>query len=295
MPLVPPPPRCSPIWKGVLTTAAPFHASLAFHLGDGKTISFWHSRWAGDSLLRNRFPSLFAASPLKHLVVNSWLRRLASSQNFGFPALSSEGSSELPAFRLFISSITQSPGPYSVFWRWDRHGCFSTRSASYFLVFDGVDDNRVRHLWRIRIPPKVKLFLWLAARNRIMTADTLSKCGWIGPSMCCLCGLASENLEHLFFLCSYSSHVWTWILPGEHSITAALLATDGCLAERWLRTKRIVKGSRKHLLDLCVAATCWEIWSERNQRIISGELGGSFDCGAEVENTVNRWIAALGN
>ncbi len=158
---------------------------------------------------------------------------MGSLQNFGITGTSPGANSELAAFTTLISSIQLTTEPDGVRWRWDRGGRFSARSAYNFLVFDAVDDNRVKHLWSIKIPPKVKIFLWIAARNRLLTADNLAKRGWIGPSVCCLCGRASENLEHLFFQCSFASHVWNQILHGEHFVIGALLAQDGSLATRF--------------------------------------------------------------
>ncbi len=287
-------PKCSPLWKGVLSTSAPFNTLIAFELGDGRTVSFWHSRWVGHTLFRNHFPTLFATSSLKNLSVNNWVLRLGSLHNFRFPASIAVGGSELLDLREIISSINFEPSPDNIVWRWDKDGRFSVRSAYNFIVFDGVDDNTVRHLWRIKIPPKVKLFLWLATRNRIMTADNLTRRGWVGPSMCCLCGSASETLEHLFFTCSFASEVWSWNLWGEQRLLNALLGSGGGLAIRWLRARATVMGRRKQLLDLCVGATCWEIWIERNQRIFGDKSRGGHVCGTAVESSILCWIAVLG-
>ncbi len=144
------------------------------------------------------------------------------------------------------------------------------------------------------MPPKVKIFLWLAARNKLLTSDNLAKRGWIEPSMCHLCGRATKNLEHIFFQCAFAVQVWSYILQGEHIITGPLLAQEGSLATRWCRSRLSLIGLRKKLLDLGFAATCWERWLERNRKIFSGKLGRSSDCGARVEATVCRWLVVWG-
>ncbi len=189
----PTPPRCSPLWKAILATSSPFHTSVGFHLGDGKAASFWHTRWAGEVLFRNRFPGLFAAATHKHLVVDNWLQRFGSCPAFGFTSGSVDLSRELSLLYALISAVRRSNEPDRIFWRWDNSGLFTVGSAYRFLYFDGLDDRRVKHLWTIKTPPRIKLFLWLAARNRILTAELLCKRGWIGHSICTLCGRDSER------------------------------------------------------------------------------------------------------
>ncbi len=111
------PSNCSPLWRGALSTAAPFLTSIAFQLGDGKAVSFWHFRWSGDTPLRSRFPTLFAASPLKHLSVNCWFRRLGSLPNFGFAATILGSAIEVPALSALVSATHLSHDPDSVLWR----------------------------------------------------------------------------------------------------------------------------------------------------------------------------------
>ncbi len=220
---------------------------------------------------------------------------MGSQPNLGLPASFHDGGAEIGAFRECLSSFTSSAAPDSVVWRWCPQGTFNPRNAYKFLMFDGVDDRRVRHLWSIRIPPKVKIFLWLVNRNRILTADNLSKRGWVGPSVCCLCGRASKCLSHLFFFCPFARAAWSWNLFSEPCTLSSFLNTVGGLADRWIKARLSVKGRRKHLLDLCIAATCWEIWLARNDCIFRDKLCSGSECGQKVELTVISWIAAYGS
>ncbi len=286
------PPKCSPIWRGVLSTSAPFLSSLAFKLGDGKSCSFWHSRWAGEVVLRHRFPSLFLASPLKHISVEGWFRRLGTLPNLGLPWVFHDGGDDICPFRDLASLFQPNASPDAPVWRWDPRSNFSPGSAYRFLVFDGVVDIGVKHLWNIRIPLKVKVFLWLATRNRILTADNLAKRGWIGPSICCLCGRAPETLCHLMFLCPFARGAWLWNLSSEPNVLSAIFNTNAGIAIRWNRARLLVRGCRRKLLDLCIAATCCEVWLARNNCIFRDKLVRGSECGVVIEQTVRQWIAA---
>ncbi len=288
------PPRCSPLWKGILSISSPFLASVSFTLGDGKKASFWHARWASDTLLSYRFPALFSASTCTFLTIDDWLRRFGSKRDFGFHANCQERSREIASLNCLISTLQRSSRPDEIRWRWNRKGNFSVRSAYGFLVFDGLDDRKIKHLWGIRMPSNLKIFIWLASRNKILTADRLRSKGWIGPFMCSLCGNDSECLEHLLFRCTFAKEVWNWVMRDEPALLRGLLDEEGDLATRWIRARLLLKGRRKQLLDMCIAATCWRLWLERNQRIFADRVGRSTDCGARIVETIERWFEARG-
>jgi hypothetical protein len=54
------------------------------------------------------------------------------------------------------------------------------------------------YLWKIKIPLKIKVFLWLLYREAILTKDNLVKRSWHGNEMCSFCN-NSETIQHLFF------------------------------------------------------------------------------------------------
>jgi hypothetical protein len=62
-------------------------------------------------------------------------------------------------------------------------------------------------VWRTHAPLKVKIMLWLAIENRILTWDNGMKRGWTGPSRCALCKDDSESVQHLFISCHYAQQV----------------------------------------------------------------------------------------
>ncbi|GKA64872.1 RNA-directed DNA polymerase, eukaryota, reverse transcriptase zinc-binding domain protein [Tanacetum coccineum] len=56
--------------------------------------------------------------------------------------------------------------------------------------------------------PKHSFILWLAIQGRLTTLDKLSIWGNQAVNRCCLCLNAAEDLNHLFFQCSFSKEVW---------------------------------------------------------------------------------------
>jgi hypothetical protein len=66
--------------------------------------------------------------------------------------------------------------------------------------------------WSWHIALKIKLFLWLALENKILTWDTLLSKGWEGPSYCLLCTSGPESVSHILINCVFTRQVWSQIL-----------------------------------------------------------------------------------
>jgi hypothetical protein len=64
-----------------------------------------------------------------------------------------------------------------------------------------------RFLWKSKLPHKIKIFIWLVVRNKILTKDNFKKRNWHDSGDCCFCGCA-ESIDHLFFNCSIARYVW---------------------------------------------------------------------------------------
>lgn len=54
-----------------------------------------------------------------------------------------------------------------------------------------------KHIWKAKIPYKVSSFVWLRAREAVLTQDNLKKRGIIICSRCCLSGETDETVGHL--------------------------------------------------------------------------------------------------
>jgi hypothetical protein len=89
--------------------------------------------------------------------------------------------------------------------RWGHRpqGTFSTQEA-YLVktITDPIPNTTAwQKLWNLKHWPKVTLFLWLVLHSSILTWDNLTKRGFVGPSICILCGEAEETLNHLLNTC----------------------------------------------------------------------------------------------
>ena len=59
-----------------------------------------------------------------------------------------------------------------------------------------------KFLWKVKVPPKINVFLRLVEHNNVLTKDDLMIIrGWIGNSKCAFCFI-NETVDHPFIHCS---------------------------------------------------------------------------------------------
>ncbi|XP_075645296.1 uncharacterized protein LOC142616302 [Castanea sativa] len=110
-------------------------------------------------------------------------------------------------------------------------------------------------LWKLDVPNKVKVFLWRACTNSILTMLNLHKRRIVSSSVFSLCREGEESVLHALWSCEGISSVW-----------------GSCFAS--LRSEFSKVSSFSDLLDLVFcslfisevfAMTCWAIWNCRNK------------------------------
>jgi hypothetical protein len=84
-------------------------------------------------------------------------------------------------------------------WKWSKDGKLSVKSIYKHLCKNGIGRS-FRHLWKNRIPLKIKIWLWLIWHNVIATKDNLIKRNWARNPLCQFCR-EQETINHLFFGC----------------------------------------------------------------------------------------------
>jgi hypothetical protein len=80
---------------------------------------------------------------------------------------------------------------------WSLHssGRFSVSSMYVALINNGVRVSR--DIWQIKIPTRIKIFLWYLKRGVILTKHNLARRNWSGDTRCNYCH-SLETIHHLF-------------------------------------------------------------------------------------------------
>jgi hypothetical protein len=59
----------------------------------------------------------------------------------------------------------------------------------------------------MKVPLKIKIFMWFIHRKEILTKDNLKKGNWKGDTKRCLCD-HNESVQHLFIECPLAKIIW---------------------------------------------------------------------------------------
>jgi hypothetical protein len=153
--------------------------------------------------------------------------------------------------------------------RWGHRpkGTFSTQEAySLLTMVNPPPANEIWcKIWNLRHWPKVTLFLWLVSHSSILTWDTLSKRGFIGPSICLLCEGAEETINHLLNSCSYTAQLWDQVAIIMRTTDRQRESIIATIAE-W-RDHAFQSPLLNRIWQLLPGFILWQVWKERNRRV----------------------------
>jgi hypothetical protein len=62
-------------------------------------------------------------------------------------------------------------------------------------------------IWKLKLPLKVKIFIWYPIKGVALTKDNLAKRQWKRSLKCYYCNM-DESIQYLFFDCPYVRFVW---------------------------------------------------------------------------------------
>ncbi len=130
----------------------------------------------------------------------------------------------------------------------------------YSLQDSGATDSRFIQLWSIKILLKIKTFVWLVLRRRVLTVDILLKRDWNEPRSYVLCSGTEENADHLFVTCYFFRFLLESLLTNKRE-------AHNCVAvdKLWEANKLKQKAFWRRKLTT-IALTRWSIWLEQNGR-----------------------------
>jgi hypothetical protein len=203
------PKRGSQFWKAIQKIKWYFKLGAKHSVHDGKQTYFWLDWWNGSGPLRARFPLLFSCCSNPFITVQGarviggvpgeW--HVHFRRNFGLPELV-----EWDNLCQEVQGLPVGEGADAVSWSLEPSGVFSTRSL-YSALSQGASVTRFKEVWRARVPPKIKIFLWKLIRGRLPSfgigCQTYGTIKWFMFSMWGLRGLQ----PYLFHLPTGGFHV----------------------------------------------------------------------------------------
>ncbi|CAI0385416.1 unnamed protein product [Linum tenue] len=228
---------------------------------DGCGTSFWLDRWVGDG------------EPLLDRALDS-ARNLDPGQPVAaFVNTRGEWNVELLAEFLPPDAISQvigvqppiaGSGEDVAIWFPEDDGRFRVRSA-YDLAINEEElarDFDWRTIWRWEGPARIRHFLWLAARERLLTNEERGRRHLTEDTACPLCRTDSESVLHVLRDCSFSRLIWLQQIPSSEC-----QPFFGANLHDWL-----LHNLRSQSNSLEFGITCWSLWRTRNDRVFAGKI-----------------------
>jgi hypothetical protein len=143
-----------------------------------------------------------------------------------------------------------------IIWGLDKK-VFSVNSLYKKKVMDQVSVP-YKFLWKSKLPHKIKIFIWLVVRNKILTKDILNKRNWKGSQECCFYG-GDESIDHLFFHCPIARYTWRVIQVALNLVE--IPRSISILCDKWLSKP---KDKIANLILFGCGVLFWAIWRTRN-------------------------------
>jgi hypothetical protein len=100
-----------------------------------------------------------------------------------------------------------------IMWNFTSTGKYAVQSLYAVINHKGVTPVFVNTVWKLKIPPRVQIFLYLVSNNRLLNGDNLAKRRDASDPTCIFC-TEKESITHLFFDCCISRNNWDIVLVG---------------------------------------------------------------------------------
>jgi hypothetical protein len=247
-------------------------------VGNGSDTRFWEDIWLGDTSLAQQYPALYNIVQRKNVLVATVLAQ--NPLNIAFRRAFNENKWNQwinLCQRLMMVQLTNTPDKFV--WKLTDSGTFSVKSM-YLDLMNGHTPFLRKYLWKLKIPLKIKKFMWFLNNKVLLTKDNLVKRNWHGCTKCCFCN-EPETINHLFLSCPFAKIVWRMIYFtfGIHP-PANITNMFG----NWLNG---VHKLDKNRIRIGISAVCWSIWTNRNDIIFNRQKGTNF---LQVIRRAAYWI-----
>ena len=166
-------PYDSHFWRGLMHIKDEVLAKGSFDIKDGSKTRFWDDTWVGDLSFKVKYTSLYNIVRDPHATVT---RVMATSPlNVSFRrALVDNKLVEWHNLVAQIAYVEMVEGSDTFRWNLTKSGLYYVQSL-YLHLINTQPLFQHKMIWKLKIPLKIKIFLWYLQRGVVLTKDNLAR------------------------------------------------------------------------------------------------------------------------
>ena len=262
----------SQVWRAVHEGISTLRQGLIRRIGSGQLTKIWEDNWIPRqewlkpySVRKDNAPT--TVSELIDHTSASWDRTKLLAHF-------------LPMDVEYILSIPLSSVPFDDEWAWffEKSGMFTVKSA--YRMINSIKSRREQwlyhqsgasniqkeegswsKLWKLKVPSKIKVFVWRLARHSIPTADVLHHRNMSTTVGCQICHAVEDSWRHALLSCTMARSVWALM---DEDLVEHLTVNDIPEAKQWLF---MLNDSLNQEDFTRVVVSLWAIWTARRKAL----------------------------
>ncbi|XP_019157963.1 PREDICTED: uncharacterized protein LOC109154684 [Ipomoea nil] len=199
-------------WKSIIRGRRTVISNAVWKVGDGRSINVWTDWWVGNIPL-GLDQNVVVPEGLESCMVSDFI---FPSRTWDLPKL------QEILLENIINNIRAIPitlndrARDSIGWTNSELGKFTTKSAYSCVAgiwklncwnMDG-DNNDWEWIWKLNCWEKIKVFIWLILKGRLLTNVERFRRHIAESNSCPCCGSEEESLRHLFWECGTTQVTW---------------------------------------------------------------------------------------
>ncbi|CAM0947028.1 unnamed protein product [Alopecurus aequalis] len=241
---------------------------------DGEHVSFWLDNWLPGAALYILYPALFSHCIRPNISVADISRVGLPLQ----PRLSTIAACELCDVQAIIDGVSLDSEQDVRTMAWGADSTFSSRAVYHSTATGGQLDASAITSWGSRFPTKIKIFCYLADRDRLTSRANLFFKNCAPSDLCERCH-ATETCFHIFFVCPAAIDTWSMLD----------VSLDPAPVSIWDIVPPAALPVAAHVWRLGVAATLWSLWKARNDATFNATLTSAPRIHARSADDVALW------
>ncbi|PRQ26177.1 putative RNA-directed DNA polymerase [Rosa chinensis] len=272
------PHRCSSTWRSILFGAELVKKGIIWRIGHGNSIKFWTDHWLKNGPLIN------LARTTENIDFNISVRDSWTNGGWNISFLEQFFEEDI------INKILSMPVGFAggdddkIIWSGTSNGHFSVKSA-YLSLFDEENaDFCWKFLWRLCMPPKLKIFFWLIVQGKLLTNAERMKRRSTRDEFCPICHLDWVGWLAANGHCSMKCYGEGFQFPINPTKIIIESATEWFLSQE---KKNVVNEQASVALKWLKPANGWVKLNVDGAR---SNLHGNIGAGGVIRDQFGNWI-----